>query len=669
MKQAVTVQGKTVEEAIEQALINLKATRDEVDVEVITNPGKRLFGLRKALAEVKVTRKQRMSELEIVEDADFEKLVEAALSGEVAVESSQISSKGVRVKNGRLEFVFEGEIKPSITPVDDVTLYVNDEQITEKVTIQPDDDVTLSIADELVPPQYSIDLIENNMIALLKFTPGKKVRKTLKDMPYTMDLKLTTAAMTTYYNDLAPQQIVDELKTLGVQKGIVFPAIQKVTQVEKPYELIVARGQSPEEGADGDLEVHFTIDTFNPDSLEKVDFREMHTISTAREGDPIATHVPPVEGKDGYDLLGKVIPKKPVRDITLRLGKNVTLEDGEVIANISGNPTVEWRNKTVKIDINPEFYHPGEVSLESGNIRTEGDVRIGGDVRTSMFVGAAGSVRVNGSVRKATIEAKHSAIIVGNVLSSTITVGKQDDIEQELVERLEQIIIILKQIQSAVGQILTLRGSEEDDLSPTALKQLIHLLLEKKHLSFKRSVSVFIQLVEERKVEESDEWNNIANELHRVFLTPLTQELPADLRLENLIFHLDSFIENYYLEGTTTNELVVPYVANSKLYSNGNIEVKGQGVIQSILVARNRIQIQGVCRGGEIIAQNAIVLQETGSENPVTTLVKVGEVGTIKIGKVYAGTEIQVGNRKHAFHRDDYEIFARLDEEGMLVLR
>ncbi len=669
MKKVVTAQGKTVEEAILEALKVMDAQREEVEVEVLANPSRRLLGLRKGMAEVRVTRKIMPKEQQ--QALDFEQLVDAVIEDgkpkELASEK-QLVQKGVRVKDGQLEFSFGETDNPVIIPQDHISLLINGKLVNEKTMIQPEDEVLISTSDELIPPQFTIQLIEEKMIALLTFIPGKKVSRTIENTEFVSELMLQETEEIDYYNDVKPQQIVEELQKMGVKQGIIFPAIQKVVQVNKDYELIVARGVSPEEGTDGNLEVHIELDAFNPDSLEKVDFREMNRISTVKEGEVIATHIPPIEGIDGRNLLGQIVPTKKVKDIVLRLGKNVSFVDGEVIANIAGNPIVDWKNQFIKIDVNPELYHPGEVGLESGNIRSEGDIRIGGNVLPSMFVGTSGSVQIEGAVTNATIEAMRSAIVHGNVLSSTITVGKEDLKMQELVDQLEKLLVVLRQIQAAIGQILQIRGSTEDELTPDALKRLIHLLLEKKHLNFKRMNTTFIQSVKAEGTELPQEWHDLAEELQRIFIAPLNEQSQSDMSLQEVITQVETLIETHQIDTLPKGQLIVPYAVNSQLYSSGDIQIRNKGVFQSTLVAKNNIIIEGVCRGGEVIAQQQIVLRETGSENPVTTIVKTSENGRIKIGTAYVGTEIQVGNRKHVFMKDEHEIHARLDENGELLL-
>ena len=526
----------------------------------------------------------------------------------------------------------------------------------------------MTVNDELIPPHFEIQLIEHDMLAMLVFTPGKKVKRTLHDTEFEQVFRIEADEDIEYYNDLDPQVIVDRLKSLGIQKGLLFPAIKKVTGVIKPLETIVAKGVSPIEGLDGDLEMHINYQGKMSRELEKVDFHEVTMIVSVEAGQVIATHIPAVQGTSGSSLLGETVPVKPVNDIVMRLGKNVIQVDHDIIATISGKPSVDWRNKLVKMDINHEFYHRGEVSMASGNIRFEGSVNVQGNIHPSMFVGATGTVFVGGSVTKATIHAMKSIFVKGNVFSSTISVGQQEFIISELTSQLREIVGYLERIQAAIHQVLLIRGETSDELSRAELNHLIRLLLEKKYMAFQDLNRHFIQKVKNHSLQLSSEWTEMANILYGVFITSKNKQL-GDMRgFESLILEVKTLVELYGEKVEPQSFLSVPYAINSVLYSNGNIVVTSKGLYHSSVTAGHDITVRGVCRGGEIIAINRISLQNTGSVNLIKTVVRTGEKGNITIGHAHAGTEIHVGNRSHTFTESKKGVFARLDDEGILLI-
>ncbi|MBO0588262.1 flagellar assembly protein A [Sporosarcina sp. E16_8] len=683
MGKSITVKAETIEEAIQLALSVTELKMEEVLIEVLMNPRKGLFGLRKTMAEVNVT--QILGPSSNMEKTQYRNLsIEEYPNGLDSVErvnqegndvlkltdlSSTISkAAGARIINKKIETQFSGNKCPVVISSGNVKLYMNGKQVEQQSIISPGDIVEVAVNDELIPPHFEIQLIEHDMLAMLIFTPGKKVKRTLHDTELEQVFCIEAEEDIEYYNDLEPQAIVDRLKSLGIQKGLLFPAIKKVTEVIKPFETIVAKGISPIEGLDGDLEMHIDYRGEISRKMEKIDFREMTMIVSVKAGQVIATHIPPVQGASGSSLLGKMVPVKQVDDIVMRLGENVVQVDLDIIATVSGNPTVDWRNKVVKLDISREFHHRGEVDMESGNIRFEGSVNVQGSIHPSMFVGATGTVVIGGSVTKAAIHAMKSVFVNGNVFSSTISVGKQELIISELTCKLREVVGFLERIRAAIHQVLLIRDQTSNELSQAELNHLIRLLLEEKYMEFQDLNRHFIQKVKNHSLQLSSEWTEMASKLYEVFITSKNKQLKDMSGLESLILEVKNLVELYGEKAEPQLLLSVPYAINSVLYSNGNIVVTSKGLYHSSVTAGHDISVHGVCRGGEIIASNKISLQNTGSVNVVKTVIRTGEQGNITIGHAHAGTEVHVGSRSYIFTTSKMGVYARLDDEGVLLI-
>lgn len=683
MGKSVTVKAETIEEAVQLALSITELKLEEVRIEVLSNPRKNLFGLRKTLAEVNVTQiiespsatkktqdrdlaiEQYLDRLVPTEGADREWNDTLTLDGL----SSAISKvAGARISNEKIDIQFSGNKYPIVVPGSNVNFSINGKQIKQQSIISPEDKVEVTVSDGLIPPHFEIQLIEHDMLAMIIFTPGKKVKRTLRDTEFEQILHIEADEDIEYYNGLDPQVIVEHLKSLGIQKGLLFPAIKKVTEVIKPFETIVAKGIPPIEGLDGDLEMHIDYQEKTPGELEKVDFHEVNLIVSVEAGQVIATYIPPVQGTPGSSLLGKAIPVKKANDIILRLGVNATQVNNDIVALISGKPSVDWRNKLVKIDVNHEFHHQGEVNMASGNIRFEGNVSVKGNIHPSMFVGATGTISIGGSVTKATIHAMKSTVVKGNVFSSTISVGKQEFIIAELTAQLQGIIDYLERIQAAIHQVLLIRGEISEGLCSAELNHLIRLLLEKKYSAFQDLNRDFIQKVKNHSLQLPVEWTEMAAKLYEVFITSENKELEDMVSFEVLIVEVKTLVELYSEKPAPKLFLAVPYAINSVLYSNGNIEVTSKGLYHSSVTAGHDITVHGVCRGGEIIAANKITLKNTGSVNVVKTVIRTGEKGDITIGYAHAGTEVHVGTRSYTFTTSRMGVFARLDNEGVLLI-
>lgn len=675
MGKSITVKAATVEEAVRLALSLTGLTMSEVNIEVLSNPRRNLFGFRKTLAEVNVTEIIDPS-IPLSASVDIEKTVSEMFDVQVDQSETGLSSSvpkvpsnaAVRVVNKKIETVFSGDNYPVISVGGNIKLYVNGEERKGRVVITPEDEPKVKVSDELIPPSFTIQLIEHDMLAILVLVPGKKVKRIVRDTDFEPVLHLQAEETIEYYNDLKPQEIVDQLKLMGVETGFIFPAIRKVTETENPYEAIVAKGIPPVEGLDGDLEMHIGYDDKKPGELEKVDFRELNGILSVEAGQVIATKIAAIPGREGSSLLGKTIPVKKVRDIIIRAGKNITQVNNDLVATISGRPTIDWHDKLVKIDVNHELHHPGEIDLESGNIRFEGDVRVDGNVHPSMYVGSTGNVYIGGAVTKATLHAVKTAIVKGNVFSSTISVGQQEFIIGELTMQLKEILVFMESIQAAINQVLIVRGETGNDLDESELNHLIRLLLEKKYTTFQNLNREFIQKVKNYAYLLTPEWIDMATKFYGTFVSSLNEELKDVGGLSLLIREAQMLVELYSTDSEPRSLLTIPYAINSVLYCSGDIEVMSKGLYHCSVTAGKDITVQGVCRGGEIIATNKISLLETGSVNNVKTFVKTGADGSITIGLAYAGTEIQVGNRRYKFMDKKLGVFARLDQDGELII-
>lgn len=110
------------------------------------------------------------------------------------------------------------------------------------------------------------------------------------------------------------------------------------------------------------------------------------------------------------------------------------------------------------------------------------------------------------------------------------------------------------------------------------------------------------------------------------------------------------------------------YSVNSKIEASGDVKVGGRGCINTTICAGRNVNVKGVFRGGEIIANGDIILNEAGSEMGARTLIKTGEGKKVFIKKAYEGVRIQIANRKANITTLQNNIKAELDEDGALMI-
>lgn len=236
---------------------------------------------------------------------------------------------------------------------------------------------------------------------------------------------------------LKKSQVYMALQEYSVSAGINEKAIDYLVEEQPYFKLVpIAYGTPMVPGTDGTIREMFKREvekTFAVNERGDVDYRVQNYIQSVHTGDVICETVPPIEGKDGLDVLGTVIPKKEGQPAKLLAGQNTTLNEDktQIIASMDGHLVFE----SGKFHVKPLFYVKGDVDLSVGNIDFLGDVHIEGDVRDDFVVRATGTVTVDGLVEGAIIEAGKDVIIAKGILGDEKAVIKAGgNVQTEYIE-------------------------------------------------------------------------------------------------------------------------------------------------------------------------------------------------------------------------------------------
>ena len=188
--------------------------------------------------------------------------------------------------------------------------------------------------------------------------------------------------------------IIQVLAKNGVRRGIREERVKKMLEDEIYFaKVVVAFGQPPEEGQEGRFEFLFDVETNKkpkvlPDG--SVDYRTMTNIPTVKEGAIIARYIPATQGKNGWDLTGRIVEAKNGRDLPEIKGKGFcTSEDKRTyMATISGRIEMENNRITIKnfLEINED------VDVLTGDIDFDGDVLVHGSVVSGRKIHAGGEL-------------------------------------------------------------------------------------------------------------------------------------------------------------------------------------------------------------------------------------------------------------------------------------
>ncbi len=212
---------------------------------------------------------------------------------------------------------------------------------------------------------------------------------------------------------LNKSDLMAELTTRGVRFGIDEAQMDDFLS-NRVYntEYVFAQGQQPRHGSDARIEYFFNI---NPNTKPKhnedgtVDYHDLNTICPVAQGQLLARLHPVDYGDPGYDVFGKKITPRTVKNKRLEYGANISLsEDGtEIYSDVTGHVTYT----AGKVFVSNVYEVPADVDSSTGDINYDGSVEIRGSVRGGFSVVAEGDIIVEGAVEDALLQAGGNIIV------------------------------------------------------------------------------------------------------------------------------------------------------------------------------------------------------------------------------------------------------------------
>jgi len=399
----VQATGATLEDALQQASIELGLALKKIEYEILEKGTKGTFGFgKKPWIIIAYPMKQKVEEKEFDHGFDMD-LGEQSSSlsedrdGRVSV---RLTPEGVLLKVSKP--AGKGRAVSERDAIEKISRRYGgryDTGLVAKVVKLADDEYVTIAEYEHSPtddPMMSVDIVDGEMRAVLILHP-----------PGAGGADPTFDSMVSF------------LQSNGVLHGIKEEVI-KAMEEDPPYgiAMTVAEGSKPRNGKDAYVMFTFETDKSNVKLKEKngkVDFKELNLIQTVVEGQVLARKVPPERGESGRTVTGKLLPAKDGMDCNLEIGKNVRLsEDGSsIIAEINGQVVITGD----KVNVEPVLTVPGDVNLKTGNILFLGTVIVDGNVDDGFSIKAAGNIEVKGSVGRCDLDAEGDIIVHQGITS------------------------------------------------------------------------------------------------------------------------------------------------------------------------------------------------------------------------------------------------------------
>lgn len=550
------------------------------------------------------------------------------------------------------------------------------EQMTETTTAAEGERFSGQTMEGTTETKWEIVVDDDKLHVILRVEPGAKKRKELNEDDLGGQMESQTEPLLEVQNALDCESILQKLRALHIVQGIDFAAIIEATQATQPSDFIVARGVKPREGTNGWVEL--MVDTDHKQKQLSGEGEDVHSlkgdrIPSVRAGQTIAVIHPPLPGAPGITVTNELIPPKPVRPVTVHIGKGVKMaENGKkIIAVDDGRLVFRQEGLDVHISVVDTFVHDGDVNMSSGSIRFHGDVDITGSVGDGMEVEADGRVIIYQNVHRAMVTSKQAVIIRKNVIGSTISAGTDRAMPSELIrllgemeEDIENMVILIKQLlRSPSWKTFAWAKSEQ-----LLFFKLIKLLMNDKFSDLEKKGKKYIEAVKKEDGQQiSSVWRDLTERLQRCFFSSVPNESHSFPQLVKLLDDIKGITGSYTSKQNVDNYVEMAYALNSTIYCRGDIVVFGRGCQNCTIHSDGFLDIKGVMRGGRAYAKKGAFIQEAGSNLGTATYITVPRGQTVKLGIAKEGTIVQIGQTVYTFQTEQHQIEVALGENEQIM--
>lgn len=280
-----------------------------------------------------------------------------------------------------------------------------------------------------------------------------------------------------------------------------------------------------------------------------------------------------------------------------------------------------------------------DVDLASGSIEFPGDVFINGNVQDGLRVFVGGKLEVKGSVSHAEIRAEKGAKIYQNLIGGKVIIGEKYVIRSELLRLVSELEAQLT---------LCLQRSADFGNYPDAINlkpgQCLKMIIERQFFELPKLAQKVEKFVLENKHDEIiTEGLIVSIRTAKHFLSGLGPlELQSTPFLQRVNQALGQFIENLTVELPDKLSFSVNYLQGASVECGGSFECL-KGTYNSHIRVEGDVTIQGVCRGGKILAGGNVQIRELGGSEVSSTFVQISPTGRLHVEYCHANVVIAVG--------------------------
>ena len=564
--------------------------------------------------------------------------------------------EGAKVVNGEI-IVVDGSNEERITikARKNIKLFINDKEceIHKVYEVTSRDKITYNCEKTQSNREANVIISEDKMKAYITVEYIPEIEYKLKDREAFFNLAISTEII----SQKEPEHFtISELKAMLKEKGIVYGI--KEDQLElategSVKEILIAEGKAPVKDIPSEVKLFFTPTQImfpEPDSKEKVDYKNLFRISNVNAGDKIAEIVPEVIGEDGINILGTVIKRDYIRKMPINTSNGCKVEDNNIIAIIDGKAHIANRN----VSVNP-IYTVESVNMNTCNIKFYGDIEVYDSVDDNMYVNAGGSLDVSQNVNTSSVVTGGEITILGNAINSKILSGQIDIRKKEYSDVLVEFKDIVLNMIDAINSLNINKLKFETS-------DYIRTLTEKNFSNFQKVALNIVSL----NIKNKTKHNKLVDFIKDKVLGYNILKMNTLNDLYNLTKILDNEIDYYEKNIIVPLDIRIGYCQDCEIKSTGNIIIGGKGEYISKLTAMKDIlftRSDSVARGGILCAGENISAGIVGSKADIPTTLIVPKFGKISVAVAFKNTIFCFGKTKMILEETCENINAHFNEE------
>lgn len=552
----------------------------------------------------------------------------------------------------------------TIYPLSLGKIYINGVEITKSASVCESDKITYELEKKPSTRNIIVKVVEENLKALitLKYESGQTF--CLKDSDALEMLIPEVVCKTTEIPEkFTFKEILSKLQDSNVVYGIMEDKIRKMDTWGVITDEVVAEGTPAIDAEDDKIifeERKVSRFSFNNNSKNNIDYKDINNINSIENGQVIGTLVPGKDAKEGITVYGRPIKNKVKKRNIITCDEGCLIIGNKIVAKISG----ELSFNNFVVSVKNHYIRSSDVDIKTGNINFPGNVTVNGNVMEGMYVRAFNELIITGGVFKSNVQAGENITINGNIMNSSIIAGGDNFNKNIRANNLSNLEYIFDQLIKSIN-FLTHKGVDVNDKN---IGILVKTLLESK---YKESFAFFNETVNISKnsLELDDP---IVETLKNKFIGSATSNINSIHDIRDILKLVRNEKQELDKQKDTVAKINLKNCQESDIQASDKITVSGGGVFASNIESLDSIIFEkssSVCRGGHLKARKYIKAGVVGSESGSNTVLEVTDgSGRIEISVVHENTLLVISNKKYLTNSSYRNVTCFIDGTGELVV-